>query len=283
MNLIEGMIENCGEGNISWYPERQEVISEISYVIKPKNIIEVGFNAGHSAKLICDSICKMKDQDKEYFDQPVVFLIFDICKYECTLTNFNLMADYYKKWNIFLNMIPGDSKEMIPLTLKNVNENFDLIEIDGCHLQHCVETDLNNLIDRVAPEGYIYLDDYNSTKDPTPGVDNVINSTNWDNFEYRFIDGCFWAKRKPLNILTLEDILRPFEQVDHPVHYGGENNPYEAIKVIDAWDLNFCLGNAIKYISRAGKKNPEKEIEDLNKAIWYIQHHVEKLKNQDSK
>ena len=66
--------------------------------------------------------------------------------------------------------------------------------------------------------------------------------------------------------------------VNHPTHYGGEENPYEAIKVIDAWELGFSLGNAVKYISRAGKKNKEKEIEDLEKAVWYIQHHIKTLK-----
>ena len=44
------------------------------------------------------------------------------------------------------------------------------------------------------------------------------------------------------------------EHVNHPKHYGGENNLYEAIKVIDAWELGFSLGNTVKYISRAGKK-----------------------------
>ena len=68
--------------------------------------------------------------------------------------------------------------------------------------------------------------------------------------------------------------------VNHPNHYGGELNPYEAIKVIDAWDLDFCLGNTVKYISRAGKKNPEKEIEDLKKALFYLQHKINKLENK---
>jgi hypothetical protein len=67
------------------------------------------------------------------------------------------------------------------------------------------------------------------------------------------------------------------EQVNHPKHYGGENNPYEAIKVIDAWDLGFSLGNTVKYISRAGKKGKDKELEDLRKALWYLQHHIETL------
>ena len=40
------------------------------------------------------------------------------------------------------------------------------------------------------------------------------------------------------------------ESVNHPSHYGGENNQYEAIKVIEAWNLGFHLGNVVKYISR---------------------------------
>lgn len=68
------------------------------------------------------------------------------------------------------------------------------------------------------------------------------------------------------------------ESVDHPKHYGGKENPYEAIKVIEAWDLDFCLGNVIKYLSRAGKKHIDKEIEDLEKALWYLQRKIEYLK-----
>jgi hypothetical protein len=67
------------------------------------------------------------------------------------------------------------------------------------------------------------------------------------------------------------------EMVNHPEHYGGSENKYEAIKVIDAWDLGFSLGNTVKYISRAGKKDKDKEIQDLKKAAWYLQHHIENL------
>lgn len=75
------------------------------------------------------------------------------------------------------------------------------------------------------------------------------------------------------------------EAVNHPEHYGGKDNPYEAIKVIEAWDLGFRLGNSVKYISRAGKKNPEKELEDLKKAAWYLQREIEQLEklNGESK
>ena len=65
------------------------------------------------------------------------------------------------------------------------------------------------------------------------------------------------------------------EMVNHPNHYGGENNQYEAIKVIEAWDLDFHLGNTVKYISRAGKK--DKELQDLKKALWYLERKIKNL------
>ena len=66
--------------------------------------------------------------------------------------------------------------------------------------------------------------------------------------------------------------------VFNPKYYGGESNPYEAIKVIEAWDLDFCLGNTVKYISRAGKKDILKEVEDLEKAKWYIDRRIAQIK-----
>ena len=81
----------------------------------------------------------------------------------------------------------------------------------------------------------------------------------------------------------METLMRTWEKkesVNHPDHYGGESNVYEAIKVIDAWQLGFALGNTVKYISRAGKKDASKELEDLKKALWYLQHHIETLENK---
>jgi hypothetical protein len=69
------------------------------------------------------------------------------------------------------------------------------------------------------------------------------------------------------------------EMVKNPDHYGGASNPYEAIKVIEAWELDFNLGNTVKYISRAGKKYPDKELEDLRKAAWYLNRRIENLEN----
>lgn len=77
-------------------------------------------------------------------------------------------------------------------------------------------------------------------------------------------------------VFTIDDDKPKKEMVDHPRHYGGKDNPYEAIKVIEAWDLGFCLGNTIKYISRAGKKGST--IQDLEKAVWYLQREIKNRK-----
>lgn len=65
------------------------------------------------------------------------------------------------------------------------------------------------------------------------------------------------------------------EAVNNPEHYGGADNPYEAIKVIEAWELDFHLGNVAKYISRAGKKDDI--LQDLKKARWYLDRKIKQL------
>jgi Protein of unknwon function (DUF3310) len=69
--------------------------------------------------------------------------------------------------------------------------------------------------------------------------------------------------------------------VNHPEHYGGDTT-YETVKVCEAWglDQDAYLFTAVKYISRAGKKNPDKEIEDLEKSVWYLQRKIANLKAQ---
>jgi len=67
-------------------------------------------------------------------------------------------------------------------------------------------------------------------------------------------------------------------RVDHPRHYRKDSG-HEAIDVIEAWELNFNLGNAVKYISRNGIKDPERQIEDLEKARWYLDREIQNLKN----
>ena len=80
--------------------------------------------------------------------------------------------------------------------------------------------------------------------------------------------------------ISLESTMKQ-ESINHPSHYGGSENPYEAIKVIEAMNFNFHLGNVYKYISRAGKKMDEINqsetialIKDLKKARWYLDRYI---------
>ena len=75
--------------------------------------------------------------------------------------------------------------------------------------------------------------------------------------------------------LILNTTREEFETIDHPAHYGGADNPYEAIKVIEAWKLGFNLGNTVKYIARAEHKG--NALEDLRKAAWYLNREIENL------
>lgn len=65
------------------------------------------------------------------------------------------------------------------------------------------------------------------------------------------------------------------DNVNHPAHYT--DGKIEVIDFIEDKNLNYHRGNAVKYIARAGKKDPAKEIEDLQKASWYINREIDRL------
>lgn len=64
-------------------------------------------------------------------------------------------------------------------------------------------------------------------------------------------------------------------QVNHPSHYN--QGKFEVLEVIEDQKFNFNIGNAVKYLCRAGKKNPLTHTEDLSKAIFYIKREIELL------
>ena len=71
------------------------------------------------------------------------------------------------------------------------------------------------------------------------------------------------------------------DNINHPAHYT-----FGSIEVIDAIEgllLPYHLGNALKYIARAGRKDPAKTEEDLRKAIWYINRYIEFLGKQEGR
>ena len=78
------------------------------------------------------------------------------------------------------------------------------------------------------------------------------------------------------------------DRVNSPNHYKSDNNKFEVIDIIEFFNLNFHRGNVLKYLLRSGKKTEEgyeataKEIEDLEKAIWYLRREVKRIKESNS-
>ena len=70
------------------------------------------------------------------------------------------------------------------------------------------------------------------------------------------------------------------DPVNHPSHY---TDGIETIDYIESKHFPYHIGNAVKYLSRAGKKNPDETITDLKKAVWYINRYIDLLEKEGSK
>lgn len=78
--------------------------------------------------------------------------------------------------------------------------------------------------------------------------------------------------------MTKNIIAEFYDPVYRPSHYA--DGKIEVIEFIEDKKLGFCLGNAVKYIARAGKKDPTKEVEDLKKARWYIERRIMEIEKE---
>ena len=75
------------------------------------------------------------------------------------------------------------------------------------------------------------------------------------------------------------------ELVSHPDHYGGEDNPYEVIKIAEATGLDedAYLFNVLKYIVRSGKKDDNPPVQDLKKALFYLDRRIKIIEKNGEK
>jgi hypothetical protein len=71
-------------------------------------------------------------------------------------------------------------------------------------------------------------------------------------------------------------VEQKIDVINQPKHYTAF--PVEVIEITE--NLNFCRGNAVKYLCRAGLKDPEKELEDLKKARWYVDREISRLEKK---
>lgn len=143
---------------------------------------------------------------------------------------------------------------------------FDFIDVrEWWHLHQTMNKDIFTFKGKVPKgESFIFDIDYEvSSIDvievPLKRVDNETLSINELYYKY----GHHNTEKEEHN------------NVNHPSHYT--DGKIEVIDYIEDKKFGYCLGNAIKYISRAGKKNKDKEIEDLQKAIWYIERRIKEL------
>ena len=94
-----------------------------------------------------------------------------------------------------------------------------------------------------------------------------------DNHE-NFIHKGEYVLNKDTNALAKDSL----DAVNNPKHYTEFSNGAEVIDITE--NLNFNRGNAVKYLARAGAKDPAKTIEDLRKAAWYVAREIERLKKE---
>lgn len=80
----------------------------------------------------------------------------------------------------------------------------------------------------------------------------------------------------PLTSITKTSLSPNIDNVNSPSHYSFSD--LQPIDAIEKWELNFNLGNMVKYSVRAGRKNPDKHIEDLEKALYYLQREIKNIK-----
>lgn len=79
---------------------------------------------------------------------------------------------------------------------------------------------------------------------------------------------------------VVEDKKTEINQISHPPHYCF--GKYEPVKAIQDWGLSFCLGNVVKYLARAGRKDGNSKLQDLLKAKQYIEFEIEGLENENN-
>lgn len=111
------------------------------------------------------------------------------------------------------------------------------------------------------------------------GIHLILDRTDYENIKHKIITHMVIEAKGHKPILVDLKVNIPYDTendiVNRPAHYT--DGKIEVIEYIEDKKLGFCLGNAIKYISRAGKKDPSKEIEDLQKAKWYIERRIKEL------
>ena len=112
----------------------------------------------------------------------------------------------------------------------------------------------------------------------SPVTDGLMTKEDFLSFDHQYKDDFRVRKFRESMEKTVE--REAIEMVDHPKHYQGKHG-VEVIDIIEEFGLGFHLGNVIKYVLRAGHKS--NELEDLEKAKWYLERIIGLKKTEDNK
>jgi hypothetical protein len=135
-------------------------------------------------------------------------------------------------------------------------------DLDFIYSARNPEMALTNAIDRLK-----------SSKNDLPPPPYNLNGVK-EEYKVRLLEALkYWHE----NHTAEETPVKKNDPVNSPSHYT--DGKIEVIDFITDKKLGFCLGNCVKYISRAGKKDPTKHIEDLKKAKWYLEREIKNLTN----
>ena len=102
----------------------------------------------------------------------------------------------------------------------------------------------------------------------------VVEENSW-----AYNDDMFISKVCDYDVKSMYPSIEIEDNISHPSHYT--DGKIEVIDFIEDKKLGFHLGNVVKYVARAGKKNPDKYYEDLKKASWYLNREIEKGNKDD--
>tara|TARA_Y100000310_G_scaffold229068_1_gene231428 strand:+ start:1368 stop:2039 length:672 start_codon:yes stop_codon:yes gene_type:complete len=173
----------ANEGHTGKYVHYQEYLYNLIKELSPKNILEIGFNVGHSAccflnsspsaKMFTFDICQDFPPESKERNIPELCVWIGTTDRELKIQAYNVLKSHFD-----ITLIEGDSTKTVPDFLENNNIKFDFVFVDGWHEEPVPYIDMINTKGSVAPGGLLIVDDFGY-----PPVRNSFEKVNWEGFE----------------------------------------------------------------------------------------------------
>lgn len=149
------------EGNTGRYPNYQKLLFKLTNELQPKSILEIGFNAGHSACCFLNAAPNAK------------MVTFDLCRWDTEQPALEVLQKYFD-----ISLVKGDSSKTIPEFFNGNDVKFDLAFIDGGHTHDIPYKDMINTKNQINSGGLLIVDDFG-----VGSVTSCFNIVDWSDFE----------------------------------------------------------------------------------------------------